>query len=800
MATAYTQSSAQYQALYRSTVEEAAAGGSLLMGKLVAAARTNLHTREAACRDLRERDALAQSAKQLRDWESKLCERYPKALLDAFANPDATKKVGMQSMADVAFDELELMDEVQVQTSVTLARTQQVALLAAEASLAELNTLICSTLGLGAVNAERNPLRPQVYISALQTVVEQTQLPPATQLDWLGAMSATLGQELRKLYIELSAALRRQGVVAAGYAVLPTPSGVGIGRGVAQDLYQRSPTAGMPQQSMAPSPARAPDAGFAAPEYGPGYAPQPGGAHGAPADDTLLTLDKLRRLLAGELEEPVALSAKERFAQQFARQFEMGDEPGDAPPTDFDATVPAALEALKELKQVDAFVQRIQHRRSGASVPTAPGGDTSIEAIRAHLRSQADGLAQTLSLEVVSLMVDNIAHDERLLVPVQQLIRRMEPALLLLALADPRLFTNKLHPARVLVQEVANHSLAYASVEASGFAEFVEGVAHAIAPLEHDAIEDAEPFEQVLRQLQGEWQRAERASARNREEAMQALQQAEQRNLLAEKIAREIVGHPDAARVPAVVMDFLCGPWAQVVAQARMGGATVQGAADKYQALISALLWSTDPELTRKNIAKLTRLVPLLLGNLREGLETIRYPATRTSVFLEALMGLHQQAFRAAKSPPRPEPEPEAVQAPSTRPNLVDDGNPWVAPQEAQASNFIELPDLPAEAPASPPAAAAAGEPALSNLPLGSWVELRVQDQWVRTQLTWASPHGTLFLFTNAQGATQSMTRRSGDKLAAAGHLRVISDRPVVDGALNAVAQMALRNSVNTGF
>jgi hypothetical protein len=320
--------------------------------------------------------------------------------------------------------------------------------------------------------------------------------------------------------------------------------------------------------------------------------------------------------------------------------------------------------------------------------------------------------------------------------------------------------------------------------------------------LEHDAIEDAEPFEKVLHQLQGEWKQAERASARSREEAMQALQQAEQRNLLAEKIAREVASHPDAARVPAVVMDFLCGPWAQVVAQARIGGATAEGAADKYQALISALLWSTDPELTRKNIAKLTRLVPLLLGNLREGLETIRYPATRTSVFLEALMGLHQQAFRAAKSPPRPEPkpEPEVAPVPSTRSNLVDEGNPWVAPQEAQASNFIELPDSPAEAPAAPPAAAAASAPALSNLPLGSWVEMRVQDQWVRTQLTWASPHGTLFLFTNAQGATQSMTRRSGDKLAAAGHLRVISDRPVVDGALNAVAQMALRNSVNTGF
>jgi len=335
----------------------------------------------------------------------------------------------------------------------------------------------------------------------------------------------------------------------------------------------------------------------------------------------------------------------------------------------------------------------------------------------------------------------------------------------------------------------------------------VAGLTAAIAPLEQASIEDAEPFEQVLHRLQDEWKQAAQASARNREQAMQALQQAEQRNLLAEKIARDIAAHPDAGRVPAVVMDFLCGPWAQVVAQARMGGSTVEGPADKDPAPISALLWGTHPELTRKNIPKLTRLVPLLLGNLREGLDTIHYPATKTSMFLEALMGLHQQAFQAAKQPAEPlPPSPAPAALPSTRPNLVDEGNPWLAPEEAQASNFIDLPDTPVD---TPPTQAADGtvaadadttEPALSAVALGSWIELWVNGQWVRTQLTWASPHGTLFLFTSAQGATQSMTRRSGDKLVAAGHLRVISSRPVVDGALNAVAQMALRNSVNTGY
>ncbi|MEI8156153.1 MAG: DUF1631 family protein [Burkholderiales bacterium] len=804
MAVAHSHSSSQYQALYQSTVRDAAAGGSMLMGKLVAAARTDLQKREAACRDLRERDALANSAKQLRTWEGELCKRFPQALLDAFLNPDSARKAGTQSVEEVAFDELELMDEVQVQTSVILARTQQVALMAAEASLAELNTLICTTQGLGAVNPERNPLRPQVYVSALRSVVEQTQMPAAIQLDWLGAMSVTLGNELRNMYVQLCKTLVGRGVAAAGYTVTQTPTGAGIGRGVAQ-LAQPRPDASAVSQPVHAHPSGATQR-IASPVGHAAHQTRAMAPTASGSNQTLLTLDKLRRLLAGELDAPERLSSKELFSQRFAQEFESGAGPVEPPQTDFDATVPAALEALTEMKQVDAVVQRLQQRHSAVALPVLEG-DTSVEAIRANLRSHARGVGQALSLEVITMMVDNIAQDERLLPPVQQLIRRLEPALLQLALADPRLFTNKQHPARMLVQEIAHRSLAYLSVHAYGFEEFLRALDEAIAPLVNVRIADAEPFELVLDGLQNAWQRAAQASERSRAAAMIALQNAEQRNLLAEKIAGEIVAHPDAVQVPEVVIEFLCGPWAQVVAHARLAGASGVAAADKYQALISAMLWSTHPELSRKNTSKLTRLVPLLLATLRDGLESIHFPATKTSAFLEALMGFHQLAFRAAQKPPPGEAGARAAAVAAMRDKLLEEGNAWVAPEEARASNFMDLPDLPPE---SGEAAVVHDEGltvadtdievVISALPLGSWVELRVNEQWVRTQLSWASPHGTLFLFTSAAGATQSMTRRTCDKLVAAGNLRVISSRPVVDGALNAVAQMAMRNSVNTQF
>lgn len=808
MPASHAHASATHQALYQGILEEAAAGGGALMGKMVAATAVTLRNRELAARDLRARDALAESITLLHSKQRDLESLYPQVLRAAFQQSGQKKKEAPQPVVAVNFDQLELMDETQVQESVAMARAQQSVMLAADASLTELNTLMCGVLGLKSVRPDSNPLRPEVYVNALKEVVEQIPVASAVRMDWLGTMGQALGQELRALYLYFCDRLRQDGVQAVGYVVLQTPSSGAVGAGQTPTLDDDAGAT----QPMLPVSEPAPIGALSQSRPNPlSQAPeQAARAHGS--DESLLTLDKLRRLLAGELEQYERSNpSMQAFARRFAREFEGQSEHGESAESDYTSTVPAAFEALTELKQADHVVQQLEQRQ-GRSHASAAADNSAVAAERQAMRRNAKDVVQALSLEVVTLMVDNMARNPRLLEPVQQLIKRLEPALMRLVLADPRFFTDKQHPARLLLQDMTHRSLAYPSVQASGFSDFLQGLEHAVDGLAVARIESAEPFERVLSELNALWSQTAQARAGERAQAVAALQQAEQRNLLAEKIAREIDGHPQASQVPASVIDFLCGPWAQVVAQARLNGGSGSSAADKYQALISALLWSTHPGLTRREIPKLTRLVPRLLGTLREGLETIQYPSTKTSAFLEVLMGLHQLAFRAASIPAEDLPPPQLEVSLQVHGRQVEDGNPWVAPEEAKSSNFMDLPDSSETPMADPelvqptvPAAAlaadgAAIETADGEVPLGSWVELLVGGQWVRTQLTWASPHGTLFLFTSALGATQSMTRRSRDKLLSAGSLRIVSGQPVVDGALDAVARIAMRNSLDSTY
>ncbi len=737
------------QTVYRNMVQQAAAAGERLVASLFKAALASLEQRAADTRDLVLRDHLLECSRQLRKQHDALARAYPQALLTAFARAKASQRFVGSVPAALNFDDLELMDSSQVHASMVLARLQSAAEEASEAVQTELDALVCGLQKMPSVRPEANPLRPESYVAALRSVMQDEGIDESVVVEWLPAMAPSLGQELKTLFPKISASLKAAGVVAAGYAV----------NAAAASAVRRNPA----------------------------------------GDDPTLTVQRLRALLAGEMEAPAPANRVDQFAQSFDRQFQAAAGAAEEPTTDFQNTIPHALEALTEMKQVAKVVQKLEQREA-ASPSAARPADNSLEAVRSTLRARARNQAQVLSLEVVELMVDNIAQDTRLLEPVQSLVRQLEPALLRLSMVDPRFFTDKEHPARLLLQEVTQQSLAFKEEQASGFTQFLQDITGTLEAILAAEITSAEPFQERLGLLRQGWQDRAAARAGDTAQAVEVLQHAESRNLLAEKIAREVETLPAALTASRVVVSFLCGPWAQVVAQARLKKGAGSPEAVKYQGLIADILWSVQRDLGREGIAKLTRLVPRMIPTLREGLESVAYPATKTSAFLESLMRLHQRAFKA-----------DAEQGDSILPGTerdrshwLEDGDPWVDPEEAKTSNFMGLeedsrsPEPEPQAPLLPDLDQALERLAHwdQSMVLGTWVEIQKGNEWQRLQLTWASPHGTLYLFTSPFGQTQSMTRRTIDRLVEADKLRLVATGSLVDGAMDAVARTALHNSM----
>ena len=658
------------------------------MARWVAQLGSALAEHEAADASAHARRGCAQARASLAASGDRLAElwntRFATAVRADTAREHAGKSAIRSSPRSLSLGELELMDHRQVQTSVELARLQQVVKTAVEDELIALTALLSAAQGLPSVRTEANPLRPEVVVDALMAALGSLNVDDVSRQRWLHAGAPALGQALSRFYAGMVQRLQAQGVEPAGFVVVPV----------------KTPQRPVPRTSSG-------------------------------LDDALVATP-------------------------------IGDE------------VPLVL-TLDHLHQL--LVGNLAHGGSAVSDQGASGS--------------GNAMVRTLAAEVVTLMLRNIADDQRLLAPVREMVLQLKPALLQLAKKDPRFFADRHNPARRLLDTITARSLAFATEQDTGFAGFALQVHMTVQSLQSTSSRLPERIVERLRLI-------ESLETSDHTPAMQTLVRVEQRHLLAERVATEIRARDDFSRAPVLVRRFLLGPWAQAVAHARLhvdilGDSPMlaelpgpqDAAAQRYMDVLADLLWSCQLARASLDRTRLIRVVPAVLRTLREGLDSIDFPRPQALSFFEALMGLHEAAYKTQRS--------EEFLASTLRRPVEAPGEPWLQGAEARESGYIDTQLMEPEFLDTEPMTREieAGE----SMSIGAWVELLQDGRMQRCQLRWASPHRTMFLFTTAEGRPVSLTRRGLDRLTALGRLRVVAEHGVVDEALAAVARLAWVNS-----
>jgi hypothetical protein len=650
-------------------------------------------------------------------------------------------QVGAVGASQVRFDDLRLLDERHIDASIGFALAEQELMRASAELLPRLNALVSSLMGWLTVQADINPLKPAAFACALRETL-LLHIPVAAQRNALLAPAAgVMGDSLRQVYRQLIQWLMVHGVEPLDVQVL---------------RLKRAPAAR------------------------------------SPLGRTLLTLGRLRQLLAGDLETGQSVS------QEFVQ------------------TVPVSMTALEDMDLLEPLIARLRQRAGRAAAQPAMAELPTVEEYN---------LGRQLGQEVVRLMLDNLTQDERLLPAIRAQIGLMEPVLIELSHADPRFFSERQHPARQLLEVVTQRSLGYLSQNDAGFSDLLRSVVAAVKAIRR-APATEESFARLLRRLRRRWDEDDTRKNQMRNEAARALLHAEQRHLLAERLAADFRLRIAGKALPPFVIDFLCRPWAQAVAQAQLSGVLASADGSQLTNIADDLIWSAQTRLIQRDRSRLIRLMPRLLSQLRQALLRLEYPVDRTGAFFDALIALQEQAFEPAAAPEEllelptssgwpPQdvpilhdrvgaadasgdikPTDDATEIPSSSEiwevePLVSPSQPnrsfWMASSEAQDAGYVAVDSGPM--PLEPL------ELSGTDLLPGAWVDLLIEGEWVRAQLTWASPHGTLFMFISAKGLAHSMTRRTLERLRSTNVLRVVSHGDVVEGALDAVAAQALRNA-----
>lgn len=415
----------------------------------------------------------------------------------------------------------------------------------------------------------------------------------------------------------------------------------------------------------------------------------------------------------------------------------------DAPGTPPRAANDAVMDALTRLQRGQTDIDL-----GGLHFHVEPSADGTANIVRALLDAglgrqvgQLDGMV----IDLVATLFDFIFDDERVPPLMKALIGRLQLPVLKQALADHHFFSDRRHPARRLLNTLAQAASTWDGELTPDSTLYL--IAEPLVARIQDGGEDIAAFEAGLAAVEAFLAEQERLTDARAESLADQLTAREIDEIAHGVAADTVAPHLADETLPAVLRDLLAGPWTTLLAEAaREGGETGDAWVEAVETM-DELIWSVRPKTDADERQRLVHRLPGLIRRLRAGLERAGLPEAERATFFAELVQLHAAAVKngmqpgaggTAALPPRP---------------------------PAPAGDFL------------PP------DDGLDELERGDWVELRTEgNRRSIVRLTWISPARTMFLFANRQGVRAvALTRSELARRFERGEAWLIDDEPLVD-------------------
>lgn len=443
--------------------------------------------------------------------------------------------------------------------------------------------------------------------------------------------------------------------------------------------------------------------------------------------------------------------------------------------------LPSANELIGALSVLQSQAAISQHLPSHAGNAMELAGE--VQQLKEHLLAQIGSLrgekpsqVSTIdedTIDLVGMLFEFILEDRNLPTEMQVLLARLQIPYLKAAILDRKLFAHRQHPARRLLDNLADAAKGW-SAESDRDHRLHDKIKSIVDRLLQDFDDDLTIFERLCTELQ-EFQdisrrRAELAeqrvaeSTRGREKLEQARRRA----------AREILSRIDGRNLPPLVHGILSRAWANylVLTILRQG----EESTEFRDALRFAndFIDSTKPARTLDERRALRQMLPGIERALRRGLANVAFQESD----IDRLLAQLHTYYRHQLGETVPEAEVRAVEEPATLP--IPESIQPIAESEAELARSEPEQEAPLDT---------AEMQLVAELKPGIWLEFASgPDTIERAKLSWISPMSGRYLFVNRRGL--KVADYSPHELAAAlssGTARVLESTALFDRALDAI-------------
>jgi hypothetical protein len=400
---------------------------------------------------------------------------------------------------------------------------------------------------------------------------------------------------------------------------------------------------------------------------------------------------------------------------------------------------------------------------------------TQIGALRGEKPSHVATIDED-TIDLVGMLFEFILEDRNLPAAMQVMLARLQIPYLKAAILDRKLFAHRQHPARRLLDCLAEQAKSW-SEESDRDHRLYDKVKSIVDQLLHDFDDDMGVFERLLVDLQQFQDVNKRRSELAEQRVAESTRGREKLEQARRRAAREILDRIGEHKLPPLVHGVLARAWANHLVLTLLRQGETSPEFKSALRFVDDFIASTKPATTPESRQMLRQMLPGIERALRQGLANVAFQEQD----IERLLGQLHTYYRQQLGETLDAAEVVAVDEDAAMLAIPDSIQPVIDQGTAPQDSVEE--DL-AEAPLDSPE-----WHQVQALQPGTWLEFCLPDEpMTRAKLSWISPMSGRYLFVNRRGlkvadySPQELTALLTD-----GQARMLAANALFDRAMSAI-------------
>jgi len=347
-------------------------------------------------------------------------------------------------------------------------------------------------------------------------------------------------------------------------------------------------------------------------------------------------------------------------------------------------------------------LQALQYQASNLELPangkkTAPDAVSPlVDRLKSQLREEAKSGAVKKSdmqtIDLVGMLFDYMLGDENLPNSIKALLSYLHTPFLKVAFIDPDFFEQPDHPARVLLNNMAEAGSRWVGNDGTSQYDIYNKIKDVVDRILKGFDNDIKFITALLLEFSAYTQNIIRRQELMEKRATERAQGEEKLREVKLRVNEEIRKRTENKELPSAVLLFLLQPWSDYLSFALLRYGEKSDRWGKALAVVDDVLWSIEPKVDPIEKTRQMEIHEDLLSVIESGFETIGYDHTKGVKLIDALSQLIKMAINSKRAEPAPETMRDQLERiAAEKAGVRDMGRAEMSPEEKQMVDNLKM-------------------------------------------------------------------------------------------------------------